>query len=1602
MDEMKAIGMIGSQKRKKEPELASTCLFCLKSKKCKEVTRQASDDGKNRVITVLAERNRLREESDRLKRLNDISIRESPLMWHSSCYCDFTAESRLKRLRSKPLCEGAATGGGGDSMDLEARSSRGKHEKVDWAKCIFCQDERKGKPGKKVCKSQTELHDIRTMHLSRKILELSNVDTALRIRLAGTVDLIAAEGKYHLSCLIKFEREAEKQRLDVGQGEDKELTTLCNILNDGLSRGYVYDMGEVWKRFQDLCEAKGQEIPRSYLSRRKTFTDAVSKRLGSRAGFIRPLNRTASLLLYPSERNECVISTSLSGMHRDEDSEDSDDGNDFSMMASNPLQEIVHSALQLRNDLNSRPGHELGWRGIDQDHVNEIIPQSLHIFLGVLFADAIEDNTEAADTCAELDRLVCDIAQDIIFRLSQGRKLTPKHIGLGMTVHQMTRSEALVDLLHASGHCISIDTIRRIDTSIANDILDRADANDGVFIPEVIRPFETSGLVLSSCDNIDVLEETIDGNNTTHYTQMAVWQRDDGTVYHRDEPRHIGRTKALSQERIGKMHILEYAKPRSGIRPSPTFPDGAAINVESWFQESGNANNSKSNDLAWTLSRILHGGESQSVPPWATFNSLATNGTPPVTNVGMLPILKAPADHDDTMTTVMTKFMNISEKVGQTHTVIFADQPLYSRMKELVWNDPAKYSNVICLLGHLHILFNYLKAIGQHYESAGLEDIWIEAGLFAPNTIPSVLGGKAYYRGVYGHICTYEALCRIRWTKFMEWLEQSHDIATIASIEAIKTCAEEVRNKCRSADGRLCKSDALSHAICALRQTIERSDVLTKLDEFDRCRATDPNFEFWTNYIKMVSTLLEFIRANREGDWQAHLKSFTQMLPWLCAYDHTNYARWGPVYLSDMKMLENTAPDVYSAFLAGNFVVQRSKRPFSSVPVDQATEWINRMCKISNGIIGITRNDTARDRFCLTWCERSEIALDTKRLLKLIDDEIVEEAISTRKEAMPGRLRHDEGNVQNLMDQFERFRIFQAADTLPPAQSPDLVEESQEPTLVSLTTNDLATMGIQTSLLSAYERGLRRLQSFVDERLVTRETGFFDTLSRINSKSFAHLYKSTALTSTAEKKFIKADAKLIQRLFNATRAGRCVDMSRILQHELSSLPSSLVKRNGQMNQTNKADMLHILTNDVDIETPANIPSLQEPSALIIDGHAMIQAMGKPSHCRTFADLGRTYHERIVKLFHQSFTRIDIVFDRYIGTGSIKSATRSKRGQKKRPIRKIIDRGDVPLPEVWDRFIALDQNKADLAKFVAEYLISTDRNYPQSCELIVGGGFAEPEMAKSTTRGQITDLAANHEEADTRMVAHAAHTVREKYKRVVVESKDTDVLLLLIHFFGDANVDLWMKSGTSKKRVYYQIAPIVQKLSRPVRNNLLGFHAFTGCDVTSSFYGYGKRSCWKVYVEQPELLANIGRDGSTDEAEKFLCHLYGVDNADDLLSAKSQMFEKGLRDFEKLPPTFDAFEVHHIRSNHQAKIWYQADKPRIAVEAPEETGGWKLTDSGLEIVWMRLPAIPASCTELVTCACKSKCRTSACKCSKSRQNCIPACGCDAVNCNNDYH
>ena len=70
-------------------------------------------------------------------------------------------------------------------------------------------------------------------------------------------------------------------------------------------------------------------------------------------------------------------------------------------------------------------------------------------------------------------------------------------------------------------------------------------------------------------------------------------------------------------------------------------------------------------------------------------------------------------------------------------------------------------------------------------------------------------------------------------------------------------------------------------------------------------------FEFWDKILQLQLMVLIFIRSHREKDFALYIHVLEELAPWFFALDHTNYARWLPVHIKDMKALPQEISDVF-------------------------------------------------------------------------------------------------------------------------------------------------------------------------------------------------------------------------------------------------------------------------------------------------------------------------------------------------------------------------------------------------------------------------------------------------------------------------------------------------------------------------------------------------------------------------------------------------------------------------------------------------------------------------------------------------------------------
>ena len=134
--------------------------------------------------------------------------------------------------------------------------------------------------------------------------------------------------------------------------------------------------------------------------------------------------------------------------------------------------------------------------------------------------------------------------------------------------------------------------------------------------------------------------------------------------------------------------------------------------------------------------------------------------------------------------------------------------------------------------------------------------------------------------------------------------------------------------------------------------------------------STVPQFQFWYTAMQLELLLLVFIRSIRQAKFSLYVDTLSKMLPWFFALNHPNYARWLSVHFRDMRMLEQTSPDVATKFKDGGFfTIHKSSRHFSAIAIDQAHEQNNALVKGDGGAVGLTENPSALRRWMISGPE---------------------------------------------------------------------------------------------------------------------------------------------------------------------------------------------------------------------------------------------------------------------------------------------------------------------------------------------------------------------------------------------------------------------------------------------------------------------------------------------------------------------------------------------------------------------------------------------------------------------------------------------------------
>ena len=461
--------------------------------------------------------------------------------------------------------------------------------------------------------------------------------------------------------------------------------------------------------------------------------------------------------------------------------------------------------------------------------------------------------------------------------------------------------------------------------------------------------------------------------------------------------------------------------------------------------------------------------------------------------------------------------------------------------------------------------------------------------------------------------------------------------------------------------------------------------------------------------------------------------------------------------------------------------------------------------------------------------------------------------------------------------------------------------------------------------------------------------------------------------------------------------GRTIE--ELLQYDVSST-SYLFDQEGLMTKPQKSalvqDLETKLTND-DERAPAKDSELQ--TACIADVMANIRKI-KTKDIQTFGDFCEQFLDYISAVGQEPH-RLDLVFDSYV-EGSIKDSERNRR-QDKAPIEMNYIHYDTPLPMEVDRFWSSSNNKLKLQMLLHTQAIKRGIETPSTVHVVAScfSGASDGATCIGVMNGnsaEIADLCPEVEEADARIIPHAMHAVKSGIQCIVVLSSDTDVFVLLMHYWDILHCEglreLWIRAGVGDSTRYIPVHILAPRIGKELCYLLPLVHTLTGCDYTSKV---GTKHA-ALNANPSEYLKDFDSGPSCSDDFTASCEAYLVQvlkrnttcTTMDQLRDYIYHHSKGVS-LGQLPPTSHAVEQHIRRAYYATYQMVTLLHPHTPTVLNPTTFGFKKTDE-LLLPIKGLRPIPEEYT--ILCNCK-KCSNVRCACRKAGLPCISFCKCQSL-------
>ena len=242
--------------------------------------------------------------------------------------------------------------------------------------------------------------------------------------------------------------------------------------------------------------------------------------------------------------------------------------------------------------------------------------------------------------------------------------------------------------------------------------------------------------------------------------------------------------------------------------------------------------------------------------------------------------------------------------------ILTFDQPLCQKVYKMQWKEPENSELKIRVLrmGGFHSCMSFLGM-----SSSGLREVL--GTIYGSDAVPHMLSGSAISRAFRGHLTVSGVLYATIISDVYECLLQDQFSAEESEKDLFSNELPESKlDKVSQVFDQLKEQNILLEEVA---NGINDKEMLARISQYKEKFSETRTAKLWFQCLCMVEIICMLIKAERKGNFDLHLQSFWEMLPYFTASGHHIYARSAHIYLQRMQNLEKTNKKVYKRFQIG-------------------------------------------------------------------------------------------------------------------------------------------------------------------------------------------------------------------------------------------------------------------------------------------------------------------------------------------------------------------------------------------------------------------------------------------------------------------------------------------------------------------------------------------------------------------------------------------------------------------------------------------------------------------------------------------------------------